>query len=66
LKLKLETVESKLTAHAADLEKANESTNPPEVTATSVESALKVSKAKKTKFFCKLHGNNLSHNTPDC
>jgi hypothetical protein len=66
LKLKLETVESKLAAHAANLEKANESANPPEVTATSVESTLKVSKVKKTKFFCKLHRNNLLHNTPDC
>jgi hypothetical protein len=64
-KLKVEEVESKLAAHAASLQRTNESASQ-ESGGASVESALKVSKTKRKSFFCKLHGENFSHNTPEC
>jgi gag-polypeptide of LTR copia-type len=65
-KLKLETVESRLESHATELQRIHEATNLPDTPSANVESALKASKLSKRKFYCKLHRNNLLHNTPEC
>ena len=63
-KLNLSTVETKLAAHAANLQKTQETTNSPETQSTGAESTLKVSKNDKQKLFCKLHG-MCAHTTKD-
>jgi len=64
-KLNLSTVETKLAAHAANLQKTQETTNSPETQSTGAESTLKVSKNDKQKLFCKLHS-TCAHTTKDC